>query len=149
MLADGKFAQDLSSAPMEVENNEQLGAHMLLGEVACFAVNIATRVIDFVSPIPKRCVKAKGVILGYAENSKKVQYESMKQLVLKQNTSIDGLKDAPLKRVKINASTTQIRNSSQTKSIRFTATKRVLPRKEFEHLYELGFRLPLGHTHAP
>jgi hypothetical protein len=130
---------------MEVE---QLGMHMVLGLVPCFAVNIATRVIDFMSPVPKRCVKAKGVIMGYAENSRKVQYESMKQLALKQDSVIDGLKDAPLKRVKINATTTQIRNSNQTKSIRFTATKRMPAKAEFRHLYEPGFRLPLGHIHC-
>ena len=146
MGVDGKFVEESSGTAMEID--KQLGSHMVLGLVACFGVNIATRVIDFVSPVPKRCVKAKGVIMGYAENSRKVQFESMKQLVLNQDTVIDGLKDAPLKRVKINATTTQIRNSNQTKAIRFTATKRLPAKLEFQHLYEPGFRLPLGHIHC-
>ena len=118
----------------------------MLGRAACFEVNIAARVISYVSWKPVRCVKAKGVILGYAENSKRVKFESLKQLVLKQDAVIDGLMDAPLKRVKINATTTEIHNNTgASKSIRFTATKRQLPRLERAANYEPGFRLPIGH----
>ena len=97
-----------------------------------------------------RCVKSKGVILGF-ENGQKVTYESMKYIQERPKRVIDNLRGPVIKRQKTtpgNVVLKSCRDNEHLKILRFTATKRRLPLPEFKHLYAAGFRLPLGHVHA-
>ena len=88
-------------------------------------------------------------MLSYSKNEQKMNYENYRTLVTQRGATIEGLQDAPLKRVKVNSVTTHIRNNDgATKSVRFTADKRMPVKPDFAHLYSPGFRLPRGHVHC-
>lgn len=130
-------------------NEDTVGTWKVLGEVTGFRDTILQRIIDYVQWEPMLTVKAKGVMLSYNINEQKMNYANYRGLVTRPGATIEGLQDAPLKRVKIDSVTTHIRNNDgATKSVRFTADKRMPVKAEFAHLYTAGFRLPRGHEHC-
>ena len=103
----------------------------------------------------KEKLAAKGVTL-HRTNAEKVDYESMKALVLGETDTISGLMGPAMKRRKI--SETQghaILNaddandaSKNKKRIRRTHTTRVRVAPVFAHMYPPRFMVPFGHIHG-
>ena len=101
------------------------------------------------------CVKVKGITLG-AENSKRVNFDSMKELYLRhvqgEASTIDNIVGPPIKRHKVGPGTVVLRSTKPlegAKTMRFTADKRLPPPPEVAHHYWPGFMLPKGHQGLP
>jgi hypothetical protein len=95
---------------------------------------------------------AKGVTL-HRTNATKVAYDSMRDLVLGETDSIDGLMGPAMKRRKVTETQGHVIVNADDcgkneKRIKRTHTTRVRVAPEHAHIYPPRFMLPFGHDHA-
>lgn len=86
-----------------------------------------------------------------ARNKAKINYDTMKQLILKPKTCIAYLQGPPIKRRKVGAGISQLASTEAgegNKRLQWTGDKRRLPAPNFQDQYVPGFRLPIGHVHT-
>ena len=112
--------------------------------------HILSSIFSYLGDSKITCVKAKGIIMN-AVNSKKVHYESMRQIAIDRTHVIENLQGPIMKRRKIGEGHCVIETCQPgegDKKMRFTATKRIPVHPDHVHIYQPGFLLPISHIHT-